>query len=200
MDAWGLKMGMKVSATKIVEVPQTVRGSARRWTGTMPPAPRPRRQTANLNRRVHPSTCSRGRACSNPSTLVSVAPFLLSGGRPAVHVLGVGYSHLAQILVVGQLHIRVRVRWSPVPPTLAGQSLGKSRLSLSHQTRTVGVARNRLIHLGRVKSGKARRLRCGVARVNARPEPNSGSPTRTQSVTVRVDREGHLAMASANLC
>jgi len=39
VDAWGLKQGMNVSATKIVEVPQTVVEQQRRLTGTMPPPP-----------------------------------------------------------------------------------------------------------------------------------------------------------------
>jgi len=39
VDAWGLKKGMKVSATKIVEVPQTVVDRQAKVTGTMPPAP-----------------------------------------------------------------------------------------------------------------------------------------------------------------
>jgi hypothetical protein len=38
-DAWGLKKGMKVSATKIVEVPQTEVEHQRQITGSMPPPP-----------------------------------------------------------------------------------------------------------------------------------------------------------------
>lgn len=38
-DAWGLKKGMNVSATKIVEVPETVVDQQRRVTGTAPPPP-----------------------------------------------------------------------------------------------------------------------------------------------------------------
>ncbi len=38
-DAWGLKKGMNVSATKIVEVPQTVVEQQRAVTGSMPPPP-----------------------------------------------------------------------------------------------------------------------------------------------------------------
>jgi len=38
-DAWGLKKGMNVSATKIVEVPQTEVEHQRQLTGTMPPPP-----------------------------------------------------------------------------------------------------------------------------------------------------------------
>jgi hypothetical protein len=40
-DAWGLKKGMKVSATKIVEVPQTVVEHQRQVTGSAPPPPPP---------------------------------------------------------------------------------------------------------------------------------------------------------------
>jgi len=36
-DAWGLKKGMKVSATKIVEVPETTVEQEKEFTGTMPP-------------------------------------------------------------------------------------------------------------------------------------------------------------------
>jgi len=39
VDAWGLKKGMSISATKIVEVPQTAVSHQRSVTGQMPPAP-----------------------------------------------------------------------------------------------------------------------------------------------------------------
>jgi LPXTG-motif cell wall-anchored protein len=38
-DVWGLKKGMKVSATKVVEVPETVVTQQRALTGTAPPPP-----------------------------------------------------------------------------------------------------------------------------------------------------------------
>jgi hypothetical protein len=38
-DAWGLKKGMMVSATKVVEVPETVVTQQRQLAGTMPPPP-----------------------------------------------------------------------------------------------------------------------------------------------------------------
>ena len=38
-DAWGLRKGMKISATKIVEAPATVVEQQRKVTGTMPPPP-----------------------------------------------------------------------------------------------------------------------------------------------------------------
>jgi hypothetical protein len=41
VDAWGLKKGMKVSATKVVEAPETVIAEQRKLTGTMPPPPPP---------------------------------------------------------------------------------------------------------------------------------------------------------------
>src|SRR6266403_4233495 len=40
-DAFGLKKGMNVSATKIVEVPQTTIDQKRKLTGSMPPPPPP---------------------------------------------------------------------------------------------------------------------------------------------------------------
>jgi RNase P/RNase MRP subunit p29 len=40
-DAWGLRKGMKISATKVVEVPQTVIEHQRQVTGSMPPPPPP---------------------------------------------------------------------------------------------------------------------------------------------------------------
>jgi hypothetical protein len=40
-DAWGLKKGMKVSATKIVEVPEVHVQREQRVSGTMPPPPSP---------------------------------------------------------------------------------------------------------------------------------------------------------------
>jgi hypothetical protein len=39
VDAFGLKKGMRISATKIVEVPETVVAEQRKVTGTMPPPP-----------------------------------------------------------------------------------------------------------------------------------------------------------------
>src|SRR5215475_10366741 len=39
LDAWGLKKGMTVSATKIVEVPEVEVSQQRSVTGTMPPPP-----------------------------------------------------------------------------------------------------------------------------------------------------------------
>jgi LPXTG-motif cell wall-anchored protein len=39
LDAWGLKPGMMISATKVVEVPQTVITQQRKLTGEMPPPP-----------------------------------------------------------------------------------------------------------------------------------------------------------------
>jgi hypothetical protein len=41
VDAWGLKKGMKVSATKVVEVPETVVTQQAKVTGTIPPPPPP---------------------------------------------------------------------------------------------------------------------------------------------------------------
>jgi len=41
VDAWGLKKGMKVSATKITQVPENVISQQRKVTGTMPPPPTP---------------------------------------------------------------------------------------------------------------------------------------------------------------
>jgi LPXTG-motif cell wall-anchored protein len=41
VDAWGLKKGMKVSATKVVQAPATVVDQQRKLTGTMPPPPPP---------------------------------------------------------------------------------------------------------------------------------------------------------------
>jgi len=40
-DAFGLKKGMRISATKVVEVPETVVEQQRKLTGTMPPPPAP---------------------------------------------------------------------------------------------------------------------------------------------------------------
>ena len=40
-DAWGLRQGMKISASKVVEEPQTVVEQQRQVTGTMPPPPTP---------------------------------------------------------------------------------------------------------------------------------------------------------------
>jgi LPXTG-motif cell wall-anchored protein len=39
VDAWGLKQGMTVSATKVIEAPETVVEQQRQITGSMPPPP-----------------------------------------------------------------------------------------------------------------------------------------------------------------
>jgi hypothetical protein len=41
VDAWGLRKGMKISATKVVEVPETVIAQQRQVTGSSPPPPPP---------------------------------------------------------------------------------------------------------------------------------------------------------------
>lgn len=41
VDAWGLKKGMLISATKVVEVPEVVISQQKKVTGTMPPPPPP---------------------------------------------------------------------------------------------------------------------------------------------------------------
>jgi LPXTG-motif cell wall-anchored protein len=41
VDAWGLKKGMKISATKVVEVPETLLTQQKKLTGSMPPPPPP---------------------------------------------------------------------------------------------------------------------------------------------------------------
>jgi LPXTG-motif cell wall-anchored protein len=41
VDAWGLKKGMTVSATKVVESPETVISERRKVTGSLPPPPPP---------------------------------------------------------------------------------------------------------------------------------------------------------------
>jgi hypothetical protein len=41
VDAWGLKKGMKVAATKVVEVPVTEVEHQKELTGSMPPPPPP---------------------------------------------------------------------------------------------------------------------------------------------------------------
>jgi hypothetical protein len=41
VDAWGLKKGMKIAATKVVEVPETVVAQQRKVTGSSPPPPPP---------------------------------------------------------------------------------------------------------------------------------------------------------------
>jgi hypothetical protein len=41
VDAWGLKKGMLISATKVVEVPEVVISQQKKVTGSMPPPPPP---------------------------------------------------------------------------------------------------------------------------------------------------------------
>jgi len=72
-----------------------------------------------------------------------------------VHVLGVGYSHLAQILVVGQLNIRVRVAMEPRAPNTRGSLLREKSAKPVPQTRTVGVAQEPTYTSGRVRIGQS---------------------------------------------
>jgi RNase P/RNase MRP subunit p29 len=53
-DAWGLKKGMKISAQRVTEVPETVVAQEVRRTGSAPPPPPPRQEVPILVVIAHP--------------------------------------------------------------------------------------------------------------------------------------------------
>jgi hypothetical protein len=77
VDAWGLKKGMKVSATKVVESPVNVVAQTKHVAGELPPLPPPpricrfwsssfdnqRRKSLRLLQNLHRSSCPRLGVC-----------------------------------------------------------------------------------------------------------------------------------------
>jgi RNase P/RNase MRP subunit p29 len=85
VDAFGLRKGMKVTATKIVEVPENVVSEERRVTGTLPPPPAPPADTPILVVATRPTQAPTARtsAESTPAELPKTASDL-----PLVGLLG----------------------------------------------------------------------------------------------------------------
>ncbi len=96
VDAFGLKKGMVVTATKIVEVPETVVSQQRRVTGTMPPPPQaPPADVPILVAVAKPMPAPAAAAeASAPATLPKTASDL-----PLVGLLGL-------LLLFGSLSVR----------------------------------------------------------------------------------------------
>jgi len=67
-DAWGLKKGMKVSATKIVEVPTTVVEQQAKVSGTMPTPPAPPANVPILIAEATPPPAPAGAPAELPKT------------------------------------------------------------------------------------------------------------------------------------
>ncbi len=84
-DAWGLKKGMIVTATKVVEAPETVVAHERKLTGTMPaPPPAPPADVPILVAVAEPTAAPTASAeASTPATLPKTASEL-----PFVGLLG----------------------------------------------------------------------------------------------------------------
>jgi RNase P/RNase MRP subunit p29 len=83
LDAFGLKKGMKISATKIVEVPENVISEQRKVTGQMPPPP-PVEQVAGPLLIVVPVAPAEVAAAEPPEKLPQTASKL-----PLIGVLGI---------------------------------------------------------------------------------------------------------------
>ena len=102
-DAFGLKKGMKVSATKISEVPETVVAQQRKVTGTMPPPPQPPPADVPILVVVAvpaaaPAAVAESEPASRPAALPKTASSL-----PLIGLLGVLL--LAMALLIRALHI-----------------------------------------------------------------------------------------------
>lgn len=87
-DVWKLKKGMKVTATKVTEVPETVVERERKLTGTMPPPPPPiPADTPILIARV--ITIPSAAAATVPATPSAPAELPKTGSRvPLIGLLG----------------------------------------------------------------------------------------------------------------
>lgn len=102
-DAFGLKKGMKVSATKISEVPETVVAQQRKVTGTMPPPPQPPPADVPILVVVAvpaaaPAAVAESEPASRPAALPKTASSL-----PLIGLLGVLL--LAMALLIRAFHI-----------------------------------------------------------------------------------------------
>ncbi len=85
-DAWGLKKGMKVSATKVVETPETLVSHETRVSGTMPVAPPTDEPIffAMLVQPVYPTVAAATPAAPTPAALPQTGSML-----PLLGLLGV---------------------------------------------------------------------------------------------------------------
>jgi hypothetical protein len=100
VDAFGLKKGMRISATKITEAPETVVSQERRVTGTLPPPPSP--PPANM-----PVLIVLMRPVAPPSLQGAAAPAELP--KTASHVPLVGLVGLVCLSLSLGLRIRRRL-------------------------------------------------------------------------------------------
>lgn len=80
VDAFGLKKGMKVSVTKIVEVPTVVSSREKRVTGTMPQAPPPQKSAVGNAGSTEVATAPQSAAGTTPPP--PGAPLLVAEGEP----------------------------------------------------------------------------------------------------------------------
>ena len=104
-DAFGLKKGMKISATKITEVPETVVEQQRAVTGTMPPPPEPASDLPILVVLIVPVDAPA--ADPSPVQTTAVAPYALpktASQLPLVGLIGA----LALLSGLGLRAVRVR--------------------------------------------------------------------------------------------
>lgn len=83
VDAFGLKKGMRISATKIVEVPENVISEQRKVTGQMPPPP-PAEEVVGALLIVEPAAPAEVAAATPPEKLPQTASKL-----PLIALLGV---------------------------------------------------------------------------------------------------------------
>lgn len=103
-DAWGLKKGMKVSATKVTEAPETVVEQQRAVSGTMPP---PQDPPADLPILVVVLVAMDAAPEPAPVQTAAVAPNALPKTASPVPLIGI-LGMLALVSGVGLRAIRVR--------------------------------------------------------------------------------------------
>src|SRR5262249_15722131 len=106
VDAFGLRKGMNVSATKIVEVPETVTAEQKSVTGTMPPNPTPPPAHAPLliatKEPVHQAPTTTAQATPTPSKLPKTA-----SEWPLIGLIGLAL--IAASLVIKFIRMKLEV-------------------------------------------------------------------------------------------
>jgi len=97
LDAWGLKKGMKISATKVVESPETVIEQEKKLTGTLPPPPPapPADMPLLVVLVMHPAPAAEQTVAELPKTGTSLPLIGLLGALALAMGLGLRAARLA---------------------------------------------------------------------------------------------------------
>ncbi len=115
-DAWGLKKGMKVSATKVVESTDVQMATQRSITGTMPPPPPPPPAEAPILIAIAVPVAPL--RCSSPGSTAEDSKFLAS------------HRHIGFVVAAGGL----RAADSPLPDIVASTAFGFGTPALPWRT------------------------------------------------------------------